>query len=135
MGIFDRLSKGLSERTIRTGIKMSRRDNPGVSFMAALQATIENKEGWTPGNWRLCKPQIQRVYELKGEKAALRAAAWLDDQAVANYLERKQLYRSMGISLAVGEAEFREQEEVAHLDGREAELIRRALESLPLDRF
>lgn len=135
MGIFDKLSRGLSQRTIRTGVKMYRRDNPGASFMVAMQATLENKEGWTPGSWRLCEPQIRRVYELKGEEAASRAAAWLDDQVVANYLERKRIYREMEIPPAVGEAEFREEEEVAHLDGREAELIRRALDTLPLDRF
>ena len=114
---------------------MYRRNNPGASFMTAMQVTLQNKEGWTPGSWRLCEPQIRRIYELKGEEAALRGASWLDDQVTANYLGRKRLYRSMGIPPAVGEAQFREQEETAHLNGREAELIQRALETLPLDRF
>jgi len=135
MGIFDKLSKRLSGRTIRTGIKMYRLDNPGAAFMNAIQVTLQNKEGWTPGSWRLCEPQIRRVWELKGEDVAVRAASWLDDQVVANYLERKRLYRSIGVSPAAGEADFRREEELAQLDGREAELIRRSLETLPLHRF
>ena len=135
MGIFDRLSRSMARRTIATSIRMYRGSNPGAPFMEAIRSVLNSKEGWTPGSLRLCEPQIQRVYELKGEEAALTAAAWLDDQVVANYLERKRAYKTMGIPEVTGEAEFREEEEQARLDGREAELLRRSLESLPLDRF
>ena len=40
MGIFDKLSRGFAERTIRTSIKMYRRDNPGISFMTAMQTVL-----------------------------------------------------------------------------------------------
>jgi hypothetical protein len=135
MGLFDKLSKAFSEHAIRAGIKLYRQDHPGAPFIEAIEAALMQKEGWTPGNWRLAEPQIRLVYEVKGEQAALRVASWIDEQVVDNYLERKRVHQLMGISLAVGEAQFRAEQELMRHNGREAALIRLSLETLPLDRL
>jgi hypothetical protein len=135
MGLFDKLSRTFSERAIRTGVKLYRQDHPSAPFMEAIEAALTQKEGWTAGNWRLAEPQIRLVYEMKGEQATLRVASWLDEQAMNNYIERKRLYQSMGISIAAGEAQFHAEQELMRHDGREAALIRLSLETLPLDRL